>query len=226
MLRTNLATRPFYNERIVHLALGMVAVVGLIILVPLVLQIVDLSRRHTELSVRADRAGLEADELLGQVAQLQQGVNPRVLEEVAGAAREANLLIDQRVFSWTEFFNRIEVTLPPDVMLTEVRPDIQQDSIEVTMGVIGRGLDAISGFIDALEASGAFTEVLNRASEINDDGTYRAVLRGRYLQAVASDGGDADTVPPESSGDNLEPVPPGAPEEPGSSPSGPTGDLL
>ena len=40
----------------------------------------------------------------------------------ANGAREANRLIDQRTFSWTEFFNHIEETLPPDVMLTSVRP--------------------------------------------------------------------------------------------------------
>ena len=32
MLRTNLATRPFYNERGVHLVLGVVAVLGLAVL--------------------------------------------------------------------------------------------------------------------------------------------------------------------------------------------------
>ena len=41
------------------------------------------------------------------------------------AAQEANALIDQRTFSWTELFNQIEATLPPDVMLTSVRPAVQ-----------------------------------------------------------------------------------------------------
>ncbi|MDP6581391.1 MAG: hypothetical protein QF681_12120, partial [Vicinamibacterales bacterium] len=134
MLRTNLATRPFYNERAVYMALVVVAVVGLAVMASLVLQIVDLSARNTELTARAERAGREGAELSAQAAEIQRTVSPQALDEVAAAAREANLLIDQRVFSWTAFFNRIEVTLPSDVMMTEVRPDIEPGTIEVTMG--------------------------------------------------------------------------------------------
>jgi Tfp pilus assembly protein PilN len=184
MLRTNLATRPFYNDRAVHLALGMVAVVALVVLVMGVLRIVDLSQRNTALSGRVERAEREGTDLSARAAEIQRAVSPQALDEVAAAAREANLLIDQRVFSWTDFFNRIEVTLPPDVMMTEVRPAIEPGSIEVTMGVLGRRLDAINDFIAALEESGAFTEVLERQSEITDDGMYRAVLRGQYLQVL------------------------------------------
>ena len=192
MLGTNLATRPFYNERGVYLVLGIVALVGVAVLAAGVLWIVDLSRRNTELTARADRAEREGADLSAQTAEVEQSVNQQTLDEVAAAARQANLLIDQRVFSWTDFFNRIETTLPPDVMLTEVRPDIEPGSIEVTMGVLGRRLDAIDDFIEALEESGAFTEVLNRESEITQDGMYRVVLRGRYVQATAPDAEESD----------------------------------
>ena len=184
MLRTNLSTRPFYNERAVYLVLGVVAVVGLVVLGTEVLRIVDLSRRNTELTTRAERAEREGTDLSVRATEIQRSVNSQALDAVAAAAREANTLIDQRVFSWTNFFNRIETTLPPDVMLTEVRPDIEPGSVEVTMGVLGRRLDAINEFIGALEESGAFTEVLERQSEITEDGMYRAVLRGQYPQAL------------------------------------------
>ena len=182
MLRTNLATRPFYNERAVYLGLGLVAVIGLAVLVLEIVEITDLSRRNTELVSRAETAEAEIARLGAQTAQIEQAVNPEALEQVAAAAREANTLIDQRVFSWTDFFNRIETTLPPDVMLTQVQPDISPERVEVTMGVLGRRLDDISGFIDKLEASGDFAEVLNRQAELTENGMYRAVLRGRYLQ--------------------------------------------
>ncbi len=187
MLRSNLATRPFYNERAVYLVLGLVAVVGLAVLYVEAGRIIHLSRLNTERIGQAEddeRAGAALSVL---AAQIQRSVSPETLDEVAAAAREANLLIDQRVFSWTDFFNRIETTLPPDVMMTEVRPDIEPGSIEVTMGVLGRSLGAINEFIGALEDSGAFTEVLNRSSEITEDGMYRAVLRGTYLQAMQPD---------------------------------------
>ncbi len=194
MLRTNLATRPFYNERAVHLGLGLVAVVALTALYYEADRIIVLSRLNTERTTQAEVAEGEGAKLSALSADIQRSVSPEVLEEAAAAAREANLLIDQRVFSWTDFFNRIETTLPPDVMVTEVRPDIGPGSVEVTIGVLGRRLGAINEFIDALEESGAFAEVLNRSSEITLDGMYSAVLRGVYLQAVPSDQGRGEAA--------------------------------
>ncbi len=187
MLRTNLATRPFYNERAVYMVLGMVAVIGLLLLYFEADRIIELSRLNTDRTRQAEDAEREGADLMTLSARLQRSVSPQALDGVAAAAREANLLIDQRVFSWTDFFNRIETMLPPDVMLTEVRPDIEPGSIEVTMGVLGRSLGAIYEFIGALEESGAFTEVLDRSTEITEDGMYRAVLRGTYLQAIQLD---------------------------------------
>lgn len=195
MLRTNLATRPFYNERAVHLVLGALALVGLAVLVSLVLRVMDLSERNSELSARAQQAEQERTELAARTAEVQGGVNTGVLEEVALAAREANTLIDQRVFSWTQFFNRIETTLPSDVMVTLVRPDIAPGSVEVTMGVVGRDLGAITRFIGELEESGAFSRVLNQTAELTDEGMYQAVLRGRYLQEDGVGSGDATHEP-------------------------------
>ena len=42
-------------------------------------------------------------------------------------------------------------------------------------------MDEIDAFIEALEATGAFTDVLAREQEMTDEGTYRALLVGRYL---------------------------------------------
>jgi len=195
MLRTNLATRPFYNERAVYAVLGVVALLGLAVLASLVLRIIELSGRNTELAAQAAQAELEREDLSVRTAEVQRTVSPLALEGIAAAAREANTLIDQRVFSWTQFFNRVETTLPPDVMLTEVRPDISPESVEVSMLVVGRALEGITGFIDALEESGAFAEVLNRSSELTDEGVYQAVLRGRYLQEVGAGMADDDPDP-------------------------------
>ncbi len=101
MLRTNLATRPFYNERAVYLVLGLVAVVGLGVIYLEVQQICDLSRRNTQLAARAESAESDGADLLELTADIQRSISAAALDEVAAAAREANLLIDQRVFSWT-----------------------------------------------------------------------------------------------------------------------------
>ncbi len=186
MLRTNLATRPFYNERFAVMALGVAAALALAVLAAGVVRLVDLARLNGELSARVDRAARAADDLSARAAEAQRAATPRDLGALAEATREANTLITQRVFSWTDFFNRIETTLPPDVMVTEVRPEIEPGTVDVAMGVLGRSLESISRFVTSLETSGAFVGVLNRQVELTEDGMYRAVLRGRYLGSVAS----------------------------------------
>lgn len=193
MLRVNLASRPFYNERAVYVLLGLVAGVGVVVFAASLVLMANLSRRNGELEVRADAAIRAGADLNGQIAGMRQHVEPDGLDDLTTATQEANTLIDQRVFSWTDFFNRIEATLPSDVMLTEVRPDIVPGSIEVTMGVLGRRLEGISEFVVSLEASGAFDGVLNRQVELTADGMYSALLRGRYnpTAVVGAEGDDS-----------------------------------
>ena len=208
MLQTNLATRPFYNERLARMALGVAATLALAVLAAGVVRLVDLARLNGELSARRDRAARATADLSARAAEAQRAATPRDLGTLAEATREANTLITQRVFSWTDFFNRIETTLPPDVMVTEVRPEIEPGAVDVAMGVLGRSLDSISRFVTSLETSGAFVGVLNRQVELTEDGMYRAVLRGRYLESAAPL--DAGGTPGESVS------PPGAAEAPAS----------
>ena len=198
MLRTNLATRPFYNEGLARIALGVVLALGLAALGAGVARLAELARLNGELSARRDAAAGAAADLQARTVEAQRAATPRDRTALLEATREANTLITQRVFSWTDFFNRIETTLPPDVMVTEVRPEIEPGTVEVAMGVLGRSLDAISRFVTSLETSGAFLGVLNRQVELTEDGMYRAVLRGRYLESAA--------------GDAIEPVPADVPE--------------
>ena len=185
MLRTNLATRPFYNERLALMALGVAAALALAVLAAGVVRLVDLARLNGELSARVDRAARATADLSARAAEARRAATSRDLGALAEATREANTLIMQRVFSWTDFFNRIETTLPPDVMVTEVRPEIEPGTVDVAMGVLGRSIDSINRFVTSLETSGAFVGVLNRQVELTEDGMYRAVLRGRYLESAA-----------------------------------------
>ena len=143
MLRTNLSTRPFYNERAVHLAIGAFAVLVLAITTWNVIRVLSLSRQNTELSSRVNRDHDEAAELTRMAADIRGRINQAELQRVVNAAREANSLIDQRTFSWTAFFNRIESTMPPDVMLASVRPTVEEGVTRVTMQLLGRRVEDI-----------------------------------------------------------------------------------
>ena len=204
MLRSNLSTRPFYNERAIDALIGLVAIVLLALTAFNVFRIVTLSRQNTEISRRASRDRAEATRLSQEAARVRRGLDPKELKVIAAAAREANVIIDQRTFSWTEFFNRIESTLPPDVMLSSVRPRVTGDGTRVTMIVVGRRPEDIDEFIEKLEATGAFVDVLPMQDELTEEGMHKVAVEGFYLA------------------EGAEPDPAQAPQQPAEAPR-PTG---
>lgn len=183
MLRTNLATRPFYNERAVLLALGLFA--GLVLLVSSynLYRILELSGRRQALATRISRAETRTEDLRRSATRIRRGIDARELAAIANAAREANAIIGQRTFSWTDLFNRFETTLPPDVRIVKVSPAVNEDDhgdMIVTVVVIARRVDDIDTFIEHLEATGTFASMLSRREFTNDDGLIEATLEGRY----------------------------------------------
>lgn len=179
----NLATRPFYNERAVHLVL---AALGLAIVAILALEVVRfaaLSRAFGELTLAAETAESEAAAVSTRTSRLEREVPGDVTAALVVAAEEVDRLIEQRLFSWTAFFNVIEQTLPAGVMLTAVRPDADEEGTSVDLAVIGRTVADIEEFIRRLEETGVFADVLARQGELNEEGMYRAQLRGRLVRS-------------------------------------------
>jgi Tfp pilus assembly protein PilN len=198
MLRTNLSTRPFYNERAIHLLLVLGALLLAILTAYDALRIVSLSRQNTELSSRIDRDRAEADRLSADARRIRAGIDPDELQATALAAAEANRLIDQRTFSWTEFFNRIEETLPSDVMLTAVQPSFEQQQTVIVMTVLGRRTEDIDEFMDKLEGTRAFGQVLPTQEDPTEEGLHRVVLRAVYSgasQPAASQAAEPEQPP-------------------------------
>jgi Tfp pilus assembly protein PilN len=224
MLRTNLSTRPFYNERIVHLLLGCAAVVVVVLTAFNAIRIIALSRQNTEFSalINSDRA--EAQRLTTEAGRIRAGINQEELKATAQAADSANRLIDQRTFSWTEFFNRIEDTLPPEVMLTAVQPSFENERSVVQMTVLARRSEDIDEFIEKLEATGAFHDVLPVATDRTDEGMNRSTLRAVYSNAATEADAPADAQPPAKPAPSSKPSSPpakrtGAPAKEATSPA-------
>ena len=138
MLRMNLATRPFYNERLVHVVLVTLGLLACGFLVTGGLQMQRLMNEHASLTAAAERDEQRVEEIADSTVQLQRDATGGELEVLAAATAEANRLIEQRAFSWTAFLNLIEATVPPNVMLTSLRPNVDTGGIGVGIGVIAR----------------------------------------------------------------------------------------
>jgi Tfp pilus assembly protein PilN len=183
VLRTNLSTRPFYNERAIH---AIAALIGLLVVAMLAWQgvrIVKLSRYKTELNTAIGKHRAETDVREREAAQIRRGLDQKELTVVATHAKEANGLIDQRTFSWTELFNLLESTLPNDVMLVAIRPEFKDNVTTLNLEVQGKSSDDIQAFWDQLEKTGAFHDVTWTAVNETDNGLDKMEMRAVYTQA-------------------------------------------
>lgn len=185
MLTGNLATRPFYNERLVRGVLIVALAATAAWAAVNAATIMSLSQQSAMLSERVRTEGLRAAAARTEADAVRRGLDVAQLKSVAQSATEANGLIQQRTFSWTELFNQFEATLPPDVRLVQVQPQVDKDGrLMVALTVISRRIEDLDSFIGQLEATGAFRGVLSRSDETLEDGTIESNLQGYYQHAA------------------------------------------
>jgi hypothetical protein len=181
MLHTNLSTRPFYNVRAVRALLGTAAVLVLAITLFNVVRIGRLTLTQRSLGAHAVESEREAARLRTQASAMRAQINPRELGVVAAAAREANAIIDQRAFSWTELFTQFESTLPPDVRITSVQPRLERDgTFRVSIVVEARRVEDLDMFLQSLETKSTFRNVLSLQEQTNEQNVIEAVIEGIY----------------------------------------------
>ena len=197
MLRTNLATRPFYNDRGVRVGIG-IAVIAVAALTTFnAMQVFSLNARNSDMSARAAQAEAQTAQSREQARTITQAMDKGEVTAVHDAAREANLLIEKRAFSWTDLFNRFENTLPPDVRISAVEPQVDREGrLLIAVSAIARRVEDLHAFIDQLETSGGLRDVIPRQQDVMDDGTLRAVIQGYYDQEAVA---HAAAAPPSTS---------------------------
>lgn len=180
MLKGNLSTRPFYNDRLVTLVLGLVGVAAVLLTMFNATQIMSLTAERGTLraQIEADRA--QADRIRGEAGAVQQTIDRSVLASLRQSTEEANALIDQRAFSWTTFFWFVEQTLPIGARLMSVQPQVDRGRFVVILNVNARDLAAVEAFTNNLDGTGAFRGVFVTARQWNDDGTVTATLEAGY----------------------------------------------
>ena len=186
MIRTNLSTRPFYNERAVQLWLLVLVVLVVGATAFNAIRLISYARTDTELATRASRDETSASQMRAEAVQLRGSVDLKQIEHASLEARQANQLIDRRTFSWTDLFNQFESTFPDDVRITSVRPHADsKGQMVLTIQVAARSVDDVEELIRNLEATGSFSNVLSVEEHFNEDGMLNATVEGNYAPAAA-----------------------------------------
>lgn len=196
MLRTNLSTRPFYNERGVRSALSALALVGIGLTIFNAYEIVRLRAQDREVRQTIAQNDARGRELRDQAAVIRRSIDRDRLAAVQLAAGEANVLIDRRTFSWTELLNQFQSTLPADVRISGVTPQTGEDGRRlVQISVQSRRIEDLENFMDAMDKTGVFSGVLSRSDSPEGDGTLRSELQAYYSPATAAGSAPAASEP-------------------------------
>src|SRR5262245_11424056 len=191
VLRGNLSTRPFYNERLATLAIAAVAVLAALLTLYNATELLRLSaaRRATQAVIDHDQS--EAARIRTQAGAAQQNVDRALLAKLAGSTREANDIIDQRTFSWTAFFRLIEKTMPTDARLITVSPRVEKGTFKVGVDIVARTVGDVASFVENLGATGSFYDVAAINEQVNDEGTLTATIEASYLSPTTAQKGTA-----------------------------------
>ena len=187
MVKVNLASRPFYNERLVTMALAALALVALGLTTFNAAELVSLSAQRAKDQTRIARDEAATRSAEADATAATHAVDRAVLNALALETREANALISERTFSWTTFLGLIEKALPPDVHLVSVAPRVDTGQMWVTMVIIAKRPEDQAAFMDALDATKAFFEVQPRDEDLTEDGMRRSTMRARYVEPAPSE---------------------------------------
>jgi len=196
MIRTNLATRPFYNERAVSIWLLVFLVAVAAATAFNATRVLRYAHSDTELGTSASQDESRAAGLRADAAKLRNSVDPKEIDVASTEARQANDLIDRRTFSWTELFNVFEKTLPDEVRITAVRPKVDSGQFSLTISVVARGVEDLNAFMNNLETTGTFLKVGSAIDErVSDQGQLLASVEAVYKPLTGrADGRGASTA--------------------------------
>ena len=152
----NLASRPFRNNTIVGsvLAAVLAALIGVTIYNGYVFLNYGGTYRQLQEEEKRQRdrlAALESDE-----RSLSRQFQTRDFRRLYGRGQFAGDLILRRSFSWTLLFNRLEALVPPEVMMTAIRPHITGEKTVIRVDGIAKNHGGLIVLEDSLQKTPVF----------------------------------------------------------------------
>jgi type IV pilus assembly PilN-like protein len=158
-LEINLASRPFRNNSLYWAGFGSAtAILAAVTAVNLWLFIghgTTMRLHHQDLDTKQHKR----ESLSGDEHRLSVKLTKLDFNGLARQAEFANDAIRRRVFSWTELFNRLEEVVPPAVMMTSIRPEIQAEGISIVVEGSAKDQEALLQLEENLIKSPHFARI-------------------------------------------------------------------
>lgn len=156
-VRLNLASRPFGRSRLFWLVAS-VAGVGLGMVAVWLIAVYAMNRDPSpELAQSEAQLQAQLRDLGAEEARLRGGLATPETVDVYDRSHFLNQLLVRKGVSWTKTFRDLETTLPPRVLMMQIRPSVTDESqVELEMQVGAESFDDFLEFLQALEGSDMF----------------------------------------------------------------------
>jgi Tfp pilus assembly protein PilN len=181
----NLSSEPFRRDRPILIASAAVAFLMLVCL-GILITLAVMDRRATARD-RTLQARLTSD--LNKVKAEQRKVDADVKRPENSEVLERSVLINELLLrkgiSWTRIFSDLEKTLPANVRVTQIRPQVNNNNkIYLEMTIASDSPEPLVTFLSNLEQSSAFgsANVSIAQSPTQTDPIYRYRLSVNYDQ--------------------------------------------
>ncbi len=175
MPSTNLALRPFRNERVPWLLTGILLLMALALSFfhgRLLGRLISGDEANIVRTVRQDEA---------RIAELEEGVAKEPPLKIDGSElarlRAYKELVDRRVFPWRRLLAELERTLSEDVRLNRISPASARGlrGMLVELSGVARTKDAAFSLAETLDASPVFSNASLTSLSDTDEGTEFAM---------------------------------------------------
>jgi len=183
----NLASQPFRRDRPMIVGSTLLAMIMLATLAMLI----SLIRIDRENKIESARQLAVAQKQLALVMSDQAAVDRDLRQPKNAAVLERSVLLNEMLqrkgISWTRIFSDLEKTVPFNVRVIQIRPQVDSsDKIFLQMVVGADNTSQLNEFLKKLESSDVFgaTMVYNIVPPSQTDPLFRYTVSVRYAQKL------------------------------------------
>jgi hypothetical protein len=156
----NLASRPFLNTRPVWIATGIACAVAIMFgIVNVRLFLASNQELLTELE-EEHRLDMRVGELRREVTQQLEALDAVPWRTLEGQVGTLNVVLRQHAFSWLKLLDDLERTMPYGVRMISIGPQIDEQSIKLSLKFVANNREAMLSFIRAVIADPRFSDTM------------------------------------------------------------------
>ncbi len=149
----NLAKRPVRNRRLLYLVAGILILCNLFFITLNCYEIIKFINKNRDVSISISWLKTQINYLQNKEKSYLKKIKTFELKN-GREVKTLNNLIFKKVFSWTSLLSKLENSLPNNVIIFSILPDLKKNEIKLKLEIGAKTTDAFLSFIDSLRKNG------------------------------------------------------------------------